>query len=337
MDQQEYSEKVRDIIKASKWPFYETTNKKEVKVRCPYCGDSLTKSHAHLYIQMKPPFKFYCQKCNTAGVLNNETLRDLGISNNELAISVIEANKTIRKVPGKVSYQKSELKVSSGHPNTEKAVNYFNGRYNTHYTNEYIVNKFKAVTDPLQFFKDNRISPPKNYKGESQYDFENSIGFVSSDNTYIIFRDLTGQQQRRYYNLNLYPDEEDTITNKIYNIRSQVDITALEMTLVITEGIFDIIGVYENLYKGKVDESKYIFAAAAGKGFNAVISKFIHMGFLNLEVIIYSDSDVKEQTYRDLKDASVYLKNTQLTIYYNNLEKDYGVPADRISLRRVVI
>jgi hypothetical protein len=61
------------------------------------------------------------------------------------------------------------------------------------------------------------------------------------------------------------------------------------------------------------------------------------MGFLNLAVTIYSDADVDVQFFRDLKADSPYLKNIPITIFYNTVEKDFGIPKDRIALRRVVV
>ena len=70
-------ESVRNIILKEKKPSYTTTNKKEVRVRCPYCGDSKTnKSSAHMYIEMRPPFRFHCFKCETAGRLTQQTAKD---------------------------------------------------------------------------------------------------------------------------------------------------------------------------------------------------------------------------------------------------------------------
>jgi len=333
------TEDIRKLILTSKKPSYQTTNHKEVRVRCPYCGDSKKdKTHAHMYIEMTPPFKFYCQKCTTAGVLNTQTLRDLGIFNSDLSSSIIEANKSIKTSTNQktVINRRNPVLNRIESASSVNAVNYFNARFGTSFTNEEIVDKFKAITNAAQFFADNYIRVPLDVYNRPQYDFINAIGFLSSDGTHVIFRDITGQQKKRYFNLDLSGGELTT-SSKLYNIKSAVDILSDEITLVMTEGIFDIIGVYQNFYKDKVDETKYIFAAAAGKGYNAVISHYIRMGFLNLNVIIYSDNDVDTYFFKEMKQDSVYLKNSPLTIYYNTLDKDFGVPADRIKVKRVII
>jgi hypothetical protein len=335
-------EKIRELLLKNKKPSYQTTNRREVRVRCPYCGDSKKdRNHAHLYIEMNPPFKFYCQKCSTGGVLNNQTLRDLNVFNNDASVAIIEANKTIKRTEGvqKISVKKYTPKMTTVEsPQTINCINYVSSRYNMQFTNEYLVNKFKAITNSRQFFEDNKIMIPVDQYRRPLYDFDNSIGFLSSDNSHIIFRDITGRQPKRYYNMALFQDDEKSITNKLYNIKSSVDILSDEINLIITEGVFDIIGVYEHFYKDKVAEkNNYIFSAAAGKGYGAVISNYIRMGFLNLNVSIYSDSDVDINFYKDLKSSLFYLKNTSITIFYNTMEKDFGVPRDNISLRKAIV
>jgi hypothetical protein len=335
-------EQIRSLILKNKKPSYQTTNRKEVRVRCPYCGDSKKdKNHAHMYIQMKPPFAFYCQKCNTSGVLNAQTLRDLNIFSNDVSVSIIEANKTIKNNSGvqKISFKKHTPVMNKVETQFSKnAVDYFSRRYNVQYTNEYLVDKFKAITNSQQFFADNNIRYPVDNYGRPMYDFNNAIGFLSSDGSHVIFRDITNMQMKRYFNLNLYGDEEFSTSNKIYNIRSSLDILSDQIELVMTEGVFDIIGVYEHFYKNEVsDKNNYIFAAAAGKGYGAVIAHYIRMGFLNLNITIYSDADVDHSFFRQLKSELVYLKNSPITIFYNTKEKDFGIPRDMISLKKVIV
>jgi hypothetical protein len=334
-------ESVRGMLLKSKKPSYQTTNKKEVRVRCPYCGDSRSdKNHAHLYIQMQPPFKFYCQRCTTAGVLNNQTLRDLGVFNNDLSTSIIDANKNIKNNKGteKVSFKKNNFQLNKVEsPFSINGVNYISNRFQMAFDNEYLVDRYKSITNALQFFTDNRMTIPVDMYRRPMYDFANSVGFMSSDGSHVIFRDITGMQPKRYFNLAL-TDDNNSVASKIYNIKRSVDILSDEINLVMTEGIFDIMGVYEHFYRDKVeDKNNYIFAAAAGKGYNAVISNYMRMGFLNLNITIYSDSDVDTYFFKNLKESSVYLKNIPITIFYNTKEKDFGVSKDKIALRKVIV
>jgi hypothetical protein len=335
-------ESVRSLLLKNKKPSYQTTNRKEVRIRCCYCGDSKKDpKHAHMYVEMKPPFKFYCQKCNTAGVLNTQTLKDLNIFNNDISINIIEANKSVKTgVTQKISLKRHNTILNKEvNQQTFNCSEYMKYRYNKDFNNDYIVDKFKGITNFRKFIADNNIPYPIDNYRRPLYDFDNSIGFLSSDGSHVIFRDITGKQPKRYFNLNLFGDSENAPSNKIYNIKASLDILQNSVTIVMTEGIFDIIGVYEHFYKDKVDLSgnNYIFAAAAGKGYGAVISHYIRMGLLNLNVIIYSDSDVDIGFFKELKSSLIYLKNTTLTIFYNTIDKDFGVPIDKIQLRKAIV
>ena len=95
-DSKNYIQDIRSILLKNIKPSYETTNHKEIHVRCPYCGDSKhDKSKARFYIEMRPPFRFHCFKCETSGVLNQQVLRDLGVYDNNLTIDLAEANKFV--------------------------------------------------------------------------------------------------------------------------------------------------------------------------------------------------------------------------------------------------
>jgi len=294
-----------------------------------------------MYIELTPPFRFHCFKCETSGVLNSESLRDLGIYNTDLSIALITANKTYKQYSGiqQISFKrKSLLNTPVNSDAAFRSVNYFNSRYKSSFSNEDLTSKFKVVTDAYEFFKENSISPPK-----GQYEFDKAIGFISADSSHIIFRDISGTQEKRYYNLNLIGDFGIGSISKMYTISNNIDAMKDEMTLVISEGIFDIIGVYKHFYNG-LSENNMIFAAACGKAYNAVILNYIHMGFLNLNIIIYSDADVDISFYEKLKENSPYLKFSKITIYYNSLYdpetgfgKDYGVPVDEIKLKKVII
>jgi len=294
-----------------------------------------------MYIEMKPPFKFHCFKCETSGALNLNTMRDLGIFDSEFSTAVISANKTVKADSAvRITHiRKEKIFNLDDSEISQRNVNYFNNRYKTNFTNEYISNKFKVITNPPKWFKDNNVFVPY-----GQYDFNNAIGFLSADNSHVVFRDTSGKQEKRYYNLNLEADNDITTASKIYNIRSTLDIMQEKTTLVITEGIFDIIGVYSHFYKDTPAEENTIFAAACGKAYNAVINHFVQMGFIDLDVIIYSDGDVEDNFYRNLKKSSIYIERSPLTVYYNSLYnkdtgfgKDYGVPKEQIKLRKMII
>jgi hypothetical protein len=265
----------------------------------------------------------------------------MNIFDTELSLNVINANKQKQALSGvqKVSYKRTKLTNNViDSPATRNALYYFNKRYNTNYSAEIVAEKFKCILDPFYFFQQNRITPPN-----QQFDYSNAIGFISADGTHLIFRDYGGKQDKRYNNFNICQNDDVGLMSKAYNISGQISAMENEVNLIIAEGIFDIIGIYTHFGK-QYDESNTIYAAACGKAFNAVILNYIRMGFLNLNLIIYSDADVNTEFYKVLKNNSPYLKNSKITVYYNSLYnpqtkygKDYGVPNEQIQLRKIIV
>lgn len=332
MDDEDYGETIRNLILDNIHPAYRASGNKELRVRCPYCGDSQKNaSSAHFYIEMNPPFRFHCFKCETSGVLTQQVLRDLGVYDNSAGLVLAKASKDYRTNSGiqQVSFRGKEFNnTPTNSPNAIAAVNYFNKRYESNFTEEELINKFKCVTDAESFFKLNNIRAPNH-----QYDFSKAIGFISSDNSHIIFRDITNTQQKRYDNLSLYSSEVVGAMSKAYNIPGTIDAMASSVDLVITEGIFDIIGVYNIFYKN-ADNPNIIFSAACGKSYKAIIMNYIRKGFLNLNIKIYSDADVPISFFQEMKQSSPYLREQTIQVFYNTKSKDYGIPANQIELRQ---
>lgn len=315
-------------------PHYYVKGSNDIRVRCPYCGDSRKDAtSAHMYIKLEPPFAFHCFRCETSGSLNSETIRDFKMRDNDVAIDVAYINKSSRgKVKQKGEQSRRSVNLSTTQSETVMTnLKYFNNRYNTHYTEKDVpelTEKYKIVFDPVQFFKNNKCDATV-----SGFDYSKAIGFVSSDGGYIVFRDSSGTQERRYNNFKLDKTQE---YKKRYTVNTDVDIMSPKLNLVMAEGIFDIIGVKEYFYKD-VTSKDYVFTAVCGKSYSEAIKHYIRLGFLDLNITIYSDKDVDIQFYKDLKSNSPLLKNTPITIYYNELEKDYGIPLERIKLRKAVI
>jgi len=310
-----------------------TLDGKDLVMRCPYCGHTSSPGKRHMYVSVVPPFMFHCWKCETTGVLNNKTLREFKVMDPNIQLTIIEANKKNPKQKGITKKKFNYNILNFGMEQTSVVLNnlkYFNNRFGTQYGIKDIpmmIDKYKIIFDPEAFFKKNNIKKPDNFM------FNKSIGFVSRDKKFGIFRDTSGLQKIRYSNVRFNPD--DLEASKLYTIGTEVNILSEKINIVMTEGIFDIIGVKEHFYnKENLD---YIFIASCGKSFDLAVSTIVKMGFLDFDLTIYSDADVDITMYRDIKNDSEFLKNKKITIYYNNIGKDYGVPKEQINLRKVVI
>ena len=326
---------IRETIENSVSPCFHNTSLTELYVMCPECGHTSHKGSAHYYIAMFPPFKTFCQKCGKKGVLNHQTLEELNIYNNDLELMIREANKDLKgNSSSTVNYIKQKNVFDyedESNDRTQASLDYVNNRFNSSFTIDELNNRFKCVADPVKFLKEKRVDVSK-YK----FDFSKSVGFVSSDNMYLICRDISGEQECRYSNVKLTDDQD---ASKIYNIRMPINRMNPVTTLVITEGIFDAIGVYNAFYK---DAENTIIAAGCGKSWTQVINKFKKLGYLILNVEIYSDNDVELKKYSNINKSTfiqpTLVQDTQIsktginkvTVYYNELGKDTGVPPEKI-------
>ena len=305
---------------------YEDSSGTEIYCSCPLCGEKRPK----FYIHISSPFPYHCFLCNESGVLNSDILNKLGIHNDELIKLIIEENKN-RNYSNEKYYVKSrpsKNRIISDimNINTQNNLKYFNERFGTSYNIEELNKLFKCTCNIPKFLKDQKI-----YDYSDILNINSAIGFLSADKTYLICRDTSGLSKQRYFNIKLEKNNS-VISRKTYNITSPIDIIKPKINLVITEGIFDIIGIYLAKYKDMPKDNNYIFAAACGKSFDSVIQYYASLGFLDMNIEIYSDQDVDIDYYRHLKNKSWILQKYPIKVYYNTLSKDTGVTKDQIKL-----
>ena len=83
----------------------------------------------------------------------------------------------------------------------------------------------------------------------------------------------------------------------------------------------------------KVDK-KYknqIYLAACGAGIENTLKSYIRQyGLLNCKINIFADSDVDIDKFKGLKRFDQYLIKFDINVFYNTLDKDFGVPKNRI-------
>ena len=110
----------------------------------------------------------------------------------------------------------------------------------------------------------------------------------------------------------------------------EVDLLSDDINIIMAEGTFDIIGIKEHFYND-YNDTNHIFISNGGKGYNSSLQFLIKFGFLEFNPIIYGDQEVPLAFYKQLKN-NIYLKDKSITIITNTLEKDCGVPKDKIKV-----
>ena len=326
--------------------------RREVMVRCPYCGDSIKDpSHAHFYIENKPPYRYECKRCSTSGLLTEEAMRDLGFYDPEFVIMIVEGKKAIlSELSSSTSttkrfndrqhrITKTIIPPLIGDEMEDANFEYLSARLGITVPHKDYA-KLKIVSNFSKFYEVNNLSNIKydKYISAKLDVFDTKyLGFLSYDRRFITFRSRSKSSKlRRYEIFNIYNSSFNN--RKFYTIGTKVNTLNPNFTLIISEGVIDILSVFYNIYDGEEKENN-VFAAVNGAGYRNVIMNFLRLGFLNMELIIYGDSDFIIK-YKNLIRSFKLLPISSLTVYYNQelnpqRKTDFGVPKKDI-MRKVI-
>lgn len=314
----------------------------QIAIRCPICGDSQKHTDsAHCYIGQingTGPLVYHCWINDCSGIVNADFLKLCKIYNTKFITEVQLFNNSHKNSDGiKKIYTNNDIgKFIKSSVNTSNSVfetkyGYLVYRLGVKLTLEEL-ERCKIIFSLFDFLKENNLNITKKYEKvvntlENQY-----IGFLSSNKTYIVFRNLFNDKNLRYFNYPIFGQLENS--NKFYTINTSANILSDDVTLHIAEGCFDILSIYSNIMRYNTVDN--IYTAVCGSGYLSVLRYFILLGFIsNLNVRIYSDKDKKISYYKDLiTELTPWVKS--INVYYNSKkgEKDFGVPLDRIVINK---
>ena len=335
---------------------------KEVVIRCPFCGDSQKDMRdAHFYIGLQTqydtdryqvPPKYHCFLCNKGGTLTGELLLEMLNYNvddesiihdlNVLANKSKKSRSSKTKLFKKYSYttigcvQNSELDLEK--------LNYINNRLGLSLTIEQAL-KDKIVFSLLYFLYYNGINNVNVSDAELNAISNNFIGFLSLDNSFIIFRNCSGKKmeldslKKRYKKYQITSDENDIDLFKYYCIPTRIDTLSMEpINIHVAEGPFDILSICYNLNHNNRDNQIYI--SAGGKGYANAVYAIIDILKLSPNIIIhiYPDNDVEDDK---IKMYMYRFTDIGVPVYmHRNIhdgENDFGVKMSRINDRCIKI
>lgn len=338
MEALEFKVLLRQYITTIK-PCYTPTDKTQLAIRCPFCGDSRTQSSTHFYIKIDLnkdiPVLYHCFRCESSGLLTPSVLRTLDIHDLTLNSSLIQYNNEAVKVANKslgITDNKCDFTVpewDEDDENNNLKKKYFEERLGIETTFEEL-QEMKIILKLGQFLRHNKIDSITTGQEKAVALNNKYLGFLTIRNEFINFRQVVKDKKfERYENYKVINSLDNT--RRFYTIPNQIDLlTTKKITINITEGPFDIQGVYHHLYEK--DDYNNIFVAACGSGYSAVIKYFIGMGvFGNVDVNIYSDNDRQPYFYKKMINELSPFVDT-FNLFYNDKHKDFGVPKDKISV-----
>lgn len=314
----------------------------EHTVRCPYCGDSKTPSHAHLGIFIDPNddngMVWHCFRCGVGGILTDEVLEDLGVFMDETSTRNLRAyNKKVQKLSNKRTILRTErfvVPLSNATPLTNTKLQYVNQRLGTEF--DYVdAQQNKFILSFLEFMTVNEIPAIPSVKDwvyrvlEQEY-----VGFLSSNNNCITFRNINPNSHgKRYMKIILNPLNPDDAT--FYSVPTRLDLLyENDLHVHIAEGTFDILSIKYNLRPNVTLPGEHIFYASCGYSYTSILKHLIRNGIAtNLNVHIYADADKSDDDHLGiLRRSAVRPFITHAFLHRNGYPgmKDYGVRYENI-------
>jgi hypothetical protein len=314
----------------------------DLTIRCPYCGDSDKSTRkGHFYVSLlDEPLRFYCQRCTVSGVVTATTLRDLNLPDDSLLIRVYKSCKEAkyyRKLKTReTGFADKQLVVPYPLGTARELENlaYINERLGSDITLAEAAETYRVLLSFSAFFKANKISVHTEDPDRLRLYDKACVGFLSYDQSHVGFRSLNERSTGfRYRTYNIFGEYEDA--SRFYTIKSEVDVLKQRQHVVLAEGFFDIVGVHQHVYGGETNGS--IFVAINGKGYNVVLLHLLRLGFLEMDVDIYSDDELELGFYKNMLSREPKLAAQNYRIHYNRKSKDFGVPADSIAVRSATL
>lgn len=327
---------------------YLTGRKDESVIRCPFCGDSVNNEyHAHCYVKNEPPFLFFCQRCEASGN-GSDLLKQLNFYDPEMTQKLNQSYREYMKEMnlkyGSLSRNNKEYIILPNQYSKIEVdkINYFNFRLGVN-MEESDVSKFRYILNLKDFFNNNDIDYTKIVTAKTDSDIEylndNYSMFLAGNSNDIICRYMhdipKGDRSiKRYQRLTLYNTPNSS--QKFYTIKNDLDIMKESHNLYLTEGIWDILGVY--YLNGCKMNNNDLYIANNGKGYLNSLNYALKLGVTNANINVYSDADVSNENIRRFLKRNILAKYNGITVYRNNMYnnnktyKDFGVPQDKIIL-----
>lgn len=344
MDNKEFKRMLRERILNRPGIYSRSVYYDEIVTRCPSCGDSKDKHKGHLYIHIDPTddsrIVFHCFKCPYGyhTYMTYEDLVMLGIEGDDIREGINQLNKTsIYTRKQRLSDEVFEYTIPPVNDCGRK-ISYLENRIGTKLDiNE--LEKLKVITSLSNFLRHNNISTITCKPEMANILERDYIGFLSNNNAYILFRDIT---EKNYVRWLKYPITHYSKHGmKFYSIASQIDVFSDQDIIInLSEGVMDCISIWKNLEYSKVPNC--INIAAGGKYYKNIIDYLIGMGFIGDNIImnIFADRDYTDDTSveyfrKTLGTEKMLVK--EINVIYNTLSKDCGVSRENILLDKNTI
>lgn len=318
-----------------------------IVTRCPFCGDSVkSKDKGHLYIKVILAIDevswYICQKCQTSGHTDDYLLSMLNRYDDELEFLRKVHKTNISKKIGNLGIRDTKRQPINLLPPlnniyTKAKLNYINNRLKIKLT-QADIDRYRIVFNLKDFMNYNNIKIRTRHDRVIDMLDEVYVGFLTAKDEFVNCRiiddNLINVYNKRYENYNLFDAHDNT--RRFITFKNKIDVMK-NITIVSTEGPFDLMGVYEHVYD-KRDKNK-IFVANMGMSAESVVMYYMKKGIIFNKLQLYADQGVTLDYYRKLKKNLGYKYRGEIEVFYNDFKdkKDFGVPKDEITIKSFLI
>lgn len=344
----ETKERLLNFFNERKDVYFRHVHTTEYVTRCPYCGDSMKQvniGHLYMNIDVESDFNIpiICFKCNYTGILTSETLDLMGCEDRDLISQIQVLNKNGKIKRGSNSeflylYFDRILPEIHRYPNK---INYIENRLGVQFTAEDL-KEMKIITSLYDFLIANQINSSSFNQQQRMLLERDYVGFLSSGNSHILFRDTTEKNEIRWIK---YPIEEESRRNHVFfGLDAKIDVFTKEsITINLSEGIIDVLGV---AYHFEYHKQNTFNIGVCSQNFDGMIRHMIEVGAfgenVTLNIFVDNDKDYnKKVKYKESieKHHKRYLEKykplfNSINLYYNLRYKDYGTQKDNIVLEK---
>lgn len=312
------------------------------RTRCILCGDSKKDPNKmRLGIKVDPanleePVWFNCFNCGSSGVLTNQMLRDI-VGNSHVSCNVDGINKSVLNSNGNTKRNrfKNDRVIHVTIPNLRndpkyiRKVKYLFDRLGVH-INPGDFPSLKIIWSLKDFLFVNSINPNRDFDIEALD--QDYIGYLSVNNDFIMFRDITDKHHFRHVKYNIFGYLDNT--QCFYNIPSKLNLmTTEDIYIKIAEGPMDILSILYNVENQNKDNTIYL--ASSNGEFYMPLLYYFQKGIVgsNIHLDLYRDNDSKINFQMLRKRLKPYVMDVRhIRGFYNAYEdqKDFGVSKENI-------
>jgi hypothetical protein len=287
---------------------------------------NVKKKHYHLWISKTAPI-FHCFHCDRGGGLYKLLQQIAGTDVSEKYIDPEAIKKISKEQIQKVEEPKKKLQLPELDEVTFHLKSLFM-RKRLGYTNAPLNSVKGLIFDANKFWEMNNIPITSDLFRMKDFLQTNFVGFLTENETKVIFRNIEPETDFRYYKYQIRETE-------FLDYYKLVGGGFLSNGVVLAEGIFDVLSehIFDNL---GLKQTTKVYAAALSKSYESLIKSIVfHEQIFKLNVHILSDKDVEVDKYKYLRKRNGHIIDT-LTVWYNKTGKDFNVTpviAERIIIK----